>query len=349
MFTFIVNIMLNKKTYILLLLALVVSSASIAQSGLLKLIFPPVDSVITRYDTTKVDPKLDQITLRAFTGYNGNELMLKSNDETKFYSANSKYKLGFGIGYRWLILNAALGSPFSDKYNNHKGETFSFDIQMNIYAPRLQTDLRVQQIDGYYQKTQDEIYTNFGNEGPFIIREDLKLRAIGGGVTYTFNRSYLHKHGFDQTKTMKESGGTLLVGARFGYVKCFSDSMLFKQSNNESIKSIRSFGGGFSLGGAYTFLITKRLFFSIHGVINGAVKNVDSKYLNPASTPKKQQVNFSISPTIRSSFGYNYLNHFIGLYGVFDNSLYNRIDGYQVDYFFTTIKLIYAYRLKVNN
>lgn len=341
--------MLKKRIYILLFLTLMISAVSRAQSSLLKILFPPVDSVITRYDTTKVDPKLNQLTLRVYTGYNGNELLLKSDEESTMYSANSKYRVGVGFGYRWLILNAALVAPFSSKYDENRGTNFSFDAQMNIYAPRFQTDFRVQWIDGYYQKTHDEIYTNFKNEAPFILREDLKLRSFGAGLTYTFNKNYLHKHGFDQTKTMKKSGGTLLTGVRLGYVKVFSDSILFHHTPNQVIQEMTSFGGALSFGGAYTFLLSKYLFFSIHGAINASIKNIESKSSNRISSQEGQQVSFSFSPTIRSSFGYNTTNHFVGLYGVFDNSLNNSIDAHQIDYFFTSIKLIYAYRLKVTD
>ena len=186
---------------------------------------------------------------------NQEKLLVKSEDETAVFAANSKYKLGLGFGYRWLILNAAIVSPFSNRYNNDLGKTYAVDIQMNIYAPRFQTDLRVQWIDGYYKKTQDQIYLNFENKSPYEIRNDLKLRSFGGGLSYTFNKNYLHKHGFDQTKTMKRSGGTLLAGMRLGYLKVFTDSILFKEPSNISIQEFVSIYGGFSFGGAYTFLL----------------------------------------------------------------------------------------------
>lgn len=339
--------MLSFKKYTLLVFIIVFSNTSYAQSKIFNLLFPPIDSVITRYDTSLVDPKLDQLTLRLYSGYTGNELLLENADETAVYSANSKYKLGLGFGYRWLILNGAFVAPFSNKYNTDRGKTFSFDAQINIYAPRIQTDLRAQWIDGYYQKTHDDIYSNYRNEGPFILREDMRLRALGAGVTYTFNRNYLHKHGFDQTKTMKRSGGTLFCGVRTNYMKVFTDSVLLVDSNSDSIQELTSFGGGVSFGGAYTFLLGDHLFFSIHGALNATVNYVETKSLPTISKESGDQYNFSFSPTIRSAFGYNSEHHFIGMYSVIDNVLNNAIDGRKIDYFFTSIKLIYAYRLKV--
>ncbi len=340
---------MNKKMYILSLSLLVISNLSNAQSRFLSILFPPVDSVITKYDTTKVDPKLDQLTLRLYSVYNGNEFLVKSEDETAVFAANSKYKLGLGFGYRWLILNAAIVSPFSNRYNNDLGKTYAVDIQMNIYAPRFQTDLRVQWIDGYYKKTQDQIYLNFENKSPYEIRNDLKLRSFGGGLSYTFNKNYLHKHGFDQTKTMKRSGGTLLAGMRLGYLKVFTDSILFKEPSNISIQEFVSIYGGFSFGGAYTFLLNKHWFFSIHGALNASLKNIETKGYSLIGDEKDHAFRFSLSPTIRSSFGYNSSKHFIGLYGIIDNELYNKIGSNQIDYYFSSIKLIYAYRIKITD
>jgi hypothetical protein len=339
--------MLNKKMYSLLIFILVLANVSEAQSRFFSILFPPIDSVITNYDTTKVDPKLDQLTLRAYTGYNGNELLFKSKEETAVYAANSKYKLGLGFGYRWLIVNATFISPFSKRYNTDRGESLSTDIQMNIYAPKFQTDIRAQWIDGYYQKTKNEIYFDFNNKGPFKIRTDLKLRALGAGLTYTFNENYLHKHGFDQTKVMKKSGGTLLTGFRLGYLKVFSDSALFRQAEDIRIDEFVSLSGGLSFGGAYTFLLNQHWFFSIHGAINATVKNVEYQGYYISDDFKDQATNLSVSPTVRTSFGYNSSKHFIGVYGILDNELNNKIGSHQIDYFFTSFKLIYAYRIVV--
>ena len=341
--------MLNKKNQILLFFALLLANASYSQYRFLSFLFPPADSLITKYDTTKVDPKLDQLTLRLYSVYNGNEFLIKSPDETTVFSANSKYKLGFGFGYRWLILNAAIISPFADRYNQNRGETFAVDVQMNTYSSRFQTDLRFQRIDGYYRKSNDEIYLNLTNNSPFEIRKDLKLRSLGAGLSYTFNKNYLHKHGFDQTKTMKKSGGTLLTGARIGYLKVFTDSILFKASSNISIQELISIYGGVSFGGAYTFLLGKNWFFSIHGALNASLKKTDAKGYSMLGTEKSQTNKFSFSPTIRSSFGYNSSKHFIGLYGIIDNELNNKIGSNTIDYYFSTIKLIYAFRIKVKD
>ncbi len=339
--------MLNKKNQILLFFVLLLANASYAQYRFLSILFPPADSLITKYDTTKVDPKLDQLTLRLYSVYNGNEFLIKGADETAVFSANSKYRLGLGFGYRWLILNAAIVSPFSNRYNNSRGETFAVDVQMNTYSSRFQTDLRFQWIDGYYKKSNNEVYLNLKNNSPFEIRQDLKLRSLGAGLSYTFNKNYLHKHGFDQTKTMKKSGGTLLTGIRIGYLKVFTDSVLFKEGSNKSIQELISIYGGFSFGGAYTFLISKNWFFSIHGVVNASLKKIDAKGHSISGNEKYKTNDFSFSPTIRSSFGYNSSKHFIGLYGILDNELNNKIGSNKIDYYFSTIKLIYAFRIKV--
>lgn len=322
-----------------------------AQNKLTRIFFPPVDSVINRYDTTYIDPLLDQVTFRIYGGYKGNEFRVKDQFQgPKVYSSNTKFQLGLGFGYRWLILNSSVVSPFKNSYNKDRGKSFAFDSQINVYAPKFQTDLRYQWIDGYYEKTADEVFTNFKNDGPYTLRSDMKLRSFGGGIYQSFNEKYIHKHGFDQTKMLKRSGGTLLMGVRGGYLHLFSDSALFEHENTitDTIFDIKSFTLSAAFGGAYTKLFGKHWFASIHGAIYLTGQNIVLEGYNGYVTTLSNEANLVISPTLRMAFGYNTKKHFIGFYGVFDSSPDNAFNDDRVDYYYSSMKLIYAFRIPVS-
>lgn len=319
-----------------------------AQNKITKLFFPPADSVLSNYDTAYIDPLLDQVTFRIYGGYKGNELRIQDQfSSPKVYSSNTKYQLGLGFGYRWLILNTAIIAPFKNHYNKDRGKSFAFDSQINVYAPKFQSDLRFQWIDGYYQKSADEVFSNFNNQGPYYLRQDMKLRSFGAGIYQSFNDKYIHKHGFDQTKLLKRSGGTLLMGAKMGYTRLFSDSALFEHENliTDTIFDLRSFTLSAGFGGAYTQLIGKNWFATIHGVVYVSGQNVVLEGYNGFINTLSNEANLVVSPTVRLAFGYNTKKHFIGMYGVFDTSPNNAFDGDRVDYFYSSLKLIYAFRI----
>lgn len=336
---------------LLLLFVMVFGLQVEGQNKLTRLFFPPVDSVINDYDTSYIDPLLDQVTFRVYGGYKPNEFRIKDQyQDPKVYASNSKFQLGIGFGYRWLILNSAIVAPFKNKYNQDRGKSFAFDSQVNVYAPKFQTDLRFQWIDGYYQKTADEVFSNFKNQGPYTLRNDMKLRSFGAGIYHSFNEKYSHKHAFDQTKLMKKSGGTLLMGVRGGYLHLSSDSAMFEHKSVlvDSILDIKSFTMSAAFGGAYTQLLGKNWFATVHGAIYLTGQNVVLEGSNGFISTLSNEANLVISPTVRIGFGYNTKKHFIGFYGVFDSSPDNAFNGDRVDYYYSSMKLIYAFRIPVS-
>lgn len=335
------------RVLIVFLLIFTAQSTVCAQDNFAWKLFPHKDSLIARYDTSWIDPMLDQITLRVYGGYKGNELQIDDSfNSTQVFSANSKFQLGVGFGYRWLILNTSIVSPFNDSYGEEKGDPFSFDSQVNVYGNKFQLDLRVQWIDGYYKKTTNEIYTNFNNQAPFELRSDMKMRALSGGIYHSLNKKYSHKHAFDQTKMMKRSGGTFLGGVRASYLTVFSDSALFERNQGlqDTTTQIESFTMTAAVGGAYTFLFNKNWFITGHATLNFSGQNVVLFGRSGLIKSTISGSNIVFSATGRAAFGYNSKSHYVGLYAVVDASPGNGLYGGEINQYFTSIKMIYAYR-----
>lgn len=307
---------------------------------------PPTDSLILTFDTNYIKPLLDEVTIRYFSSVKTNDLIfVGQRNHLDWYRANSLIKYGLGFGYRWLMINWAFFSPHEQYKINERGNTKTFDIQMNAYGYRLLFDFRYLNYSGYYLNNTNERITNWNNPKLELQRPDLTNFSIGGNLRYQFNRSqYSFKAAYDQTQQQIKSAGALFGGI------CYSFNSISTQ-NNSSIElknqilninhlDVMVFGAG---GGyAKTFVWHKKWFFALSAEM----------YLQSSVILEEEKNNFSdvfISPTtlIRSAFGYNNSKNYFGIKGVLDFQPYLKNEMIRLYQSFSNVRLIYARRFNI--
>ena len=320
---------------------LVVVAARVNGQRLHNLFFTPFEQELQNFDTTLVDPCLDKLVLRVFQQYNGNHLQIKSGDDQTLYSANAKHQLGFGFGYRWLILNFGLFTPFKNQYHLARGETQKIDIQFQIYPEFIQLDGRTQFHRGYFVNPENGWYTFMQDFDDVIVRADISSDQIGGQARYTFNKKYTHKHGFDQMRILKKSGDSFFTGIRASFHNTWADSAFFQTSFG--VNEVRSFDIGAGLGYAFTELLGEGWF--VQGAF--AYYGLYSEIHMEGEGEQTEFQKISLAPDFRVALGWTNTDHYFGFYGVLNGSSAKDDDQNGYFHWWTVGKVIYAYRLPV--
>lgn len=316
---------------------LVFSSLIITSSkaqGLWKLLVGHPDSVVQKYDTTYIDPMLNQFTMRYFLNVKQAELNFRP-ENSKFrarYKAGDFMRFGVGVGYRWLIMNYSFGVDPARAGRDGDKSIRHNDLQMNIFGRRWLYDIRAQW------------YRGFNYEG--VRRPDMSLVAFGTSLRYNFkHHKYSFKNTYDQTQWQLKSAGAPIVGINMGYLKVSTDSSVIIQ-DAEALPNIFHENFNIAGGGGYSFtwVIKKHWFITLTSTLYADVYFVGSK----KNFEEDPGINLVLVPEFRGGFGYNSKKHYVGIQSTVHKLPGSFSDDLNYEYRYNNLKLLYCYRFDFN-
>lgn len=283
------------------------------------------DTLISKYDTSYVNPLPRTLAIRYYVNLKQNTLDFSSDvlQSKERFEAKDYVRYGIGFGYRWLIANGAY-------HFNPEAGIKKYDFQINVSGRRILYDLRTQWYKGYQVK-----------DGSF--RTDVSLVSLGGSLRYNFNhKKYSFKSSYDQTQWQLKSAGTPILGINYSYLQLSSDSLFqlgtLSLADGLDFKRLNiGVGGGYS----QTFVRDKHWFwtFTLMVYLDNQFQ-VGNNFLSVGT--------IKINPEPRIAFGYNNAKYWLGVSGTFHQFPYQLSDELFLSYRYNSIKLLFVHRLNFN-
>jgi hypothetical protein len=217
--------------------------------------------------------------------YSSFEIKENENDQDVNYTPNSNLNLGFGFSYKWFGLGLAFNFPFINNDNDIYGTTKRFDAQTSIFTSYLSADIYMQSYKGFYIENPESYLTGWKPEMPYPQRPDIQTLSFGGNCIYHFNhKKYSARATYVQTELQKKSAGSFLLGGFFTVYGITGDSSLIPYELKEEFEPELHFykvnvsGVGVAFGYSHTFVMWKKLYFSLTLVPGVAVQKYKTAY-----------------------------------------------------------------------
>ena len=252
-------------------------------------VFPQVDSAY-------INPYPINLTTKIYLTSKFNTILYRSPMQTMTLEPNSP--LGIGLGVSWKKFGMSFSYGFGFMRNQKKGNTKSFDIQINNYGRKIVLDIMVQIYKGFYEDNH--------SANKYKIYKDLSTVRIGAFGQYIFNsRKFSYNAAFNLKEQQLLSAGSWLLGGGiyFNRIDFGTDTLgKYEKQNNFQL--------GPSGGYAYTWVIKKNFFItlSLSVGVNIGVNMEDHDFMiAPTATPR-----FAMGYNGKS-WGVNmsYVNHLI--------------------------------------
>lgn len=265
----------------------------------------------------------DQLSIKLYGILKSNQINhVNHQTEDKLeYKPNENFNIGFGFGYKWVGVDLAFNLPGVNDDDDKFGKTRRFDIQSSIYTRKFAIDLIFQRYKGYYLVNPDKYIPGFDPDGPFPQRPDMRTLIYGASALYIFKHDkFSYRSAFTYNERQIKSAGSFIAGPFLTYFRMDADSSLIISEAESAFDTSQDFRGseyikyGISGGYAHTFVIGKRVFFSLSlaiglgpeikktPAINGNRSSVESKFTGRLSS--------------RTALGYNSEKFYAGLAGV---------------------------------
>lgn len=298
-----------------------------------------LDILSTRSETNGVDTNYigqfkQQLGLHIMTNMKFNRLRLNNRDTEQeiFYNPSENLKVGAGFFYKWLGLAITLKLPQSDEQIQQKGETESFDTQINLFAKKYVFDGYLQRYKGYYLENHEDFYPgrNIDDEG-YPQRGDIRTLNIGANFTWIFNhRKFSYRSAYVFNEKQKKNAGSFIAGGFFSGNLNTADSAFvdpyLEQTFGTVVKSDRlnTWSFGLTAGYARTFIILQRFFLSFSMQL-GPMYNESRIHVIGNSVPDEFE-NFGFKYILRGALGYNHDDFYLGVTAVEDSYSYRNQD-----------------------
>ncbi len=247
-----------------------------------------------KFDTAYIRDISDRLSVRLYGVSKFSNFDIKDNDSVKSvsYAPNSNLNLGFAVYYKWFGLGLAFDFPFINDDNHKYGETRRLDVQTNIYTRSLTIDFHYQKYEGFYIENPQDYIPEWDPELPYPQRPDINSFNLGGSCIYAFkHRKFSNRAAFVQTDLQRKSAGSFLLGGYFSLFRVEGDSsfipyQIIDQCNPDlTFNDLQVYGIGIAGGYSHTFVMWKRLYFSLTLTPGIAIQNYNVKY--PEDIPEK--------------------------------------------------------------
>jgi hypothetical protein len=273
-----------------------------------------------------------------------------SNGLSVDYAPNGNVKFGGGFFYDWLGFALTFQLPSSSNSIEQRGETSSFDTQINLYSKMFTLDLFQQNYKGFYianYQNLGTIYDASSNIAPQ--RPDIRTRNLGFNFSYFFNSDkYSARAAYMLNEKQMRNGGSFIAGAHTTLARVIGDSAILSRDLQDTlgtelpVTSITSTSLSLTGGYAYTLKILKNFYFNISLQL-GPMYSFSSLETNEGNIDEELD-NWGLKAIFRSALGYN-TKKFYGAI-VFLNDSYNlKYGDLGYDYSLGSIRFFVGYRI----
>jgi hypothetical protein len=310
-----------------------------------------------KYDTAYIKDLSDRLSIRLYgvSKFSNFDIMDNDSDKTVAYAPNNNLNLGFGVSYKWFGLGLAFNFPFINNDNQKYGETQRVDVQTNIFTRSLAIDCYYQSYKGFYIENPEDYIQGWDPEMPYPQRPDIISRSIGGSCLYAFrHKKYSARAAYIQTDLQKKSAGSFLLGGFFSLFEVNGDSSfipaeIVAECNPDlTFNDLKVRGIGVAGGYSHTFVMWKRLYFSLTVVPGVAIQSYDVIY--PNDIEKKHGSFVAGRFAARAALVYNTERLYAGITAVDDNFSGNtgKEEQNSLSYQVGVIRFFYGMRFNVN-
>jgi hypothetical protein len=310
-----------------------------------------------KFDTAYIKDLSDKLSIRLYGVSKFSNFDIKDNDSDKTvsYAPNSNLNLGFGVYYKWFGLGVAFDFPFINDDNHKYGETKRLDVQTNIFTRALTIDFYYQKYQGFYIENPEDYIPDWDSELPYPQRPDINSFNFGGSCLYAFRHyKFSNRAAFVQTDLQRKSAGSFLLGGFFSLFRVEGDSafiphQIIDQCNPDlTFNDLQVYGIGVAGGYSHTFVMWKRLYFSLTLTPGIAIQNYNVKY--PENIPEKHGSFVAGRFAARAALVYNTERLYAGVTAIDDNFSGNTGKEQQnsLSYQVGVIRFFYGMRFNVN-
>jgi hypothetical protein len=240
-----------------------------------------------KHDTNYVKDLSDKLSLRVYgiNKFNKFNIYNESSGHTLQYAPNSDLNLGFGINYKWFGIGFAFNFPFVNNDDDIYGTTNRFDFQLNIFTRNSLVDVYFQSYQGFYVENPESYIDDWEIDQGYPIRSDIRTSTLGASYLYMLkSKKFSARAAFIQTELQKKSAGSFLGGGFFSLFNMSADSSVVPVELKPVYDSVLFFNQisvssfGLAFGYSHTFVMWKKIYFSITLVPGIAVQRFDVTY-----------------------------------------------------------------------
>lgn len=310
-----------------------------------------------KYDTVYIRDLSDRLSVRLYGVNKFSNFDIRDNDSLKSvsYAPNSNLNLGFALYYKWFGLGVAFDFPFINNDDDRYGETKRLDIQTNIYTRSLTIDFYYQKYQGFYVDNPEEYIPDWDPEMPYPQRPDINSFKLGGSCIYAFrHKKFSNRAAFVQTDLQRKSAGSFLLGGFFSLFRVEGDSsfipyQIIDQCNPDlTFDDLQVNGIGVAGGYSHTFVMWKRLYFSLTLTPGIAIQSYGVKY--PGDIPEKHGSFIAGRFLTKAALIYNTERLYAGVTAIDDNFSGNTGKEQQnsLSYQIGVVRFFYGMRFNIN-
>jgi hypothetical protein len=310
-----------------------------------------------KFDTLYIKDLSDRLSIRMYGVNKFSSFDIKDNDSDKTvsYAPNSNLNLGIGVYYKWFGLGVAFNIPFINDDNHKYGETQRLDVQTNIFTRALSIDFYYQKYQGFYVENPEDYIPDWDPELPQPQRSDIRSFNFGGSCLYAFrHKKFSNRAAFVQTDLQRKSAGSFLLGGFFSLFRVEGDSsfipyQIINQCNPDlTFNNLQVYGTGVAGGYSHTFVMWKRLYFSLTLIPGIAIQSYNVKY--PENIQEKHGSFVAGRFAARAALVYNTERLYAGITAIDDNFSGNTGKEQQnsLSYQIGVIRFFYGMRFNVN-
>jgi hypothetical protein len=310
-----------------------------------------------RYDTLYIRDLSEKLSARIYGVNKINSFGIIDRDSgySINYAPNSSLNLGLGVNYKWFGLGIAFNFPLINNDNDKYGKTKKIDLLTNLFTRSLAMDLYMQLYKGFYVENPDSYINDWDFSLPYPQRSDIISASIVGSCLYAFNhRKYSPRAAFVQSDIQKKSAGSFLLGGYFSVFSVSADSAFIPYEieincNPDLCFNYTSvYGLGITGGYTHTFVMWKRLYFSLTLIPGVGYQSFETGYDWQSETMHGSQVSGRLSA--RAAIVYNTDRSYAGITAIDDNYTGNtgRNQLNSMNYQVGVIRFFYGRRFNVN-
>ena len=236
-----------------------------------------------------------------------------------YYRPNENFNLGLGFVYKWLGLDLAFSFPFINDDDAIFVKTSRLDLQSSIFLRRFVIDVNLQTYKGYYGFNAVEYIDGFDPLNPnYPIRPDIRTRNFAVNGLYIFKpERFSYRAAFIYNERQIKSGGSFLAGTYFSYFKMNGDSTIVPLQVRDvfnpepDFRNTTYISTGLSGGYGHTFIIAKKVFFSLSIAIGFGPTFKSNPDLS--SIPGEVETRVAARASVRTALGYSSDRFFAGI------------------------------------
>ncbi len=269
-----------------------------------------VDRLLNTIDTTYVTGNAYNMTIMPEYSYNYEHYSFEALGDDKqciSVAPDSRHKLTFNIGWRWLFVGYSV--------DLHKKNPYT-DININLYSPRFGLDLfyrkcsegyKIRSLSGFYEDGMPLQGYNRNFNG-------IKVEQIGFNLYYVFNKRFSYPAAYAQSTLQRISAGSFILGVNynhhnFGFDHEKFDPKISAQLNEKlKFKNLRYNDFSINFGYSYNWVFTRKLIASAS--ITPAVGYKSTSLKQAEKSNPLSGINFDV--ITRASVVYNNGKYYAG-------------------------------------